>query len=372
MIRFPLPSVSARGRLAALALVPATAFSAVAASVFDKNAIESQTPVLMEKFHVPGVSIAIVENNRIAWTGTWGVKRAGTVDRIDDRTLFEAASMSKPLFAYAVLKLVEQGVLDLDRPLVDYLDEPYLDDQPDHKLITARMVLTHTTGFPNWRKDGWRKGGPLPVQFKPGSKYGYSGEGFLYLQRVVEHITGETLAALMNRALMKNIGMTASSYVFDEKRKQDYSGGHDHDGEFKTGRDFYREGNAAFSLYTTPSDYARFLVEIMKSDRSATHSLSKESIEAMLTPAIQATGRHDGWMGLGWQIHQTDSGKRVSHGGSNGSGFRCYSRFYPDRKAGIVIMTNSYSGEKLWKTLIEAVDPNSGLQSTPTRRIRAD
>lgn len=352
------PRLVSSGRLLRrLALLPTLAVNAIAAPVFDQGALEEQTPALMEKLHVPGVSIAIIENNRIAWTGTWGVKRADADEKIDERTLFEAASMSKPLFAYAVLKLIEKNQLDLDRPLVQYLDKPYLDDQPDHKLITARMVLTHTTGFPNWRKDGWRKGGPLPVNFKPGTKYGYSGEGFLYLQRVVEHITREPLAAFMKRVLMTDIGMSASSYEFDEKRQDDYSGGHDNDGKFKTGRSFYREGNAAFTLYTTPSDYARFLVEIMKRNRSAPHTLSKESIETMLTPAVRVGAEKDGWTGLSWRIHKTESGMRVSHSGSNGSGFRCYSRFYPDRKAGIVIMTNSYSGRKFWEALIEFADP---------------
>jgi CubicO group peptidase (beta-lactamase class C family) len=357
MILLPRSAASAFRRFAALSLFPTILSSAIAAPGFDKAAIEAQTPALMEKLHVPGVSIAIVENNRIAWTGTWGVKRADAEEKIDERTLFEAASMSKPLFAYAVLKLVEQNKLDPDRPLVEYLSKPYLDDEPNHKLITARMVLTHTTGFPNWRKNGWREGGPLSVNFKPGTEYGYSGEAFLYLQRVVERLTGEPLTKFMQRVLLADIGMTASSYEFDEKRKQDYSGGHDHDGQFKTDRKFYPKGNAAFTLYTTPSDYAHFLIEMMKPDRSAPHSLSAEMIEAMLKPEVKATGRHDGWRGLAWQIHKTDSGMRVSHGGSNGSGFRCHCRFYPDRKAGIVIMTNSYSGEKLWKALIEIVDP---------------
>lgn len=356
MIRFFLDPVFASSRLAVLALSSTIAFSGVAASGFDEKIIEEEAPRLMEEFHVPGVSIAIVEDNRIAWTGTWGVKRAGTDKRIDKRTLFEAASMSKPLFTYAVLQLVEQGKLELDRPLVEYLEKPYLDDQPEHKLITARMVLTHTTGFPNWREGGWKNGGPLKVNFKPGSKYGYSGEGFLYLQRVIEYVTGEKVSPFTNRVLLRDIGMNNSSFDFDENRIDDYSGGHDHDGNFKTGRSFYLEGNAAFSLYTTPSDYARFLIEIMKNDRSARHSLSTKSIEAMLTPAVKATGRHNGWRGLGWQIHETDSGNRISHSGSNGSGFRCHSRFYPHRKSGIVIMTNSYSGEKLWKKLIELVD----------------
>ena len=289
--------------------------------------------------------------------------------------------MSKPLFAYAVLQLVEQGELDLDRPLVEYLEQPYLDDEPEHQLISARMVLQHTSGFPNWRKGGARNGGPLPVMFPPGSKFGYSGEGFLYLQRVVEHLTGERLAVLMDRVLMADIGMNASSYIFDEKRKPDYAGGHDREGKFKANRRFYDQDNAAFTLYTTPSDYARFLIEMMNSDRSAPRSLSKQAIDEMLMPTIQASSGPDHlWRGLGWVIQQTDVGKRVSHSGSNSSGFRCHSRFYPDRGIGIVIMTNSNSGAKLWEKLMEKVDSSvvvpvvdrRGRKQAPERMVFPD
>ena len=343
-------------------VVLVVAFSWTTSFAFDREMVEVRVPALMKQFRVPGVSIAVVEEERIAWAGAWGVKRQGLEheNRIDDLTLFEAASMSKPLFAYAVLKLVEQGQLALDRRLTDYLDEPYLEDHPDHKLITARMVLNHSSGFPNWRKGGATGGGPLPVKFRPGSEFGYSGEGFLYLQRVVEHLTGEPMAEFMKRALMEPVGMRSSSYVFDEQRISRYAGGHDRDGKFKTGRKFYRRGNAAFTLYTTPSEYARFLIEVMSGDRSSPHSLSKQSVQGMLAPEIQATsGPEHQWRSLGWVVQQTDGGKRVSHSGSNGSGFRCHSRFYPDRGDGIVIMTNSSSGDRLWKKLIDEIDEST-------------
>jgi len=174
--------------------------------------IAAQTPTLMRKLHVPGVSIALVEGGRVSWVGAYGSANARTKRRVDTNTLFEAASMSKPLFTYATLKLVEGGVMDLDRPLVEYLDEPYLPDQPKHRLITARMVMNHTSGFPNWRPNGWLGGKPLKIRFEPGSRHGYSGEGFLYLQRVVEHITGKPLQTFMRKKLLEPIGMTSSSY----------------------------------------------------------------------------------------------------------------------------------------------------------------
>jgi len=346
-----------RSALPLTALLLACRLATAAPPPFDADSISQRVPTLMREFRTPGVSIAIISSNKVSWTGTWGVQRAGQATPVDERTLFEACSMSKPLFAYAALKLVEEGLLNLDRPPVDYLERPYLEDQPAHRSITARMVLTHTSGFPNWRKGGWRKGGPLPVKFTPGSQYGYSGEAFLYLQRVVEHLLEQDLDVFMKDRLLQRIEMRSSGYEFEENLRDRYAAGHDLKGRFKPERRFFKQGNAAYSLYTTPTEYARFLVEIMRDDRSETHSLSREMVTAMLTSGFKATGRHTGWRSLGWQIHETPRGQRVSHGGSNGTGFRCHCRFYPDRKEGIVIMTNSYGGEKLWKQLLKELDP---------------
>ena len=125
--------------------------------------LDELVPKLMDEFHVPGVSIVGIEDRRIAWERQYGVRKAGAAEKVDRDTVFEACSMSKPPLAYLVLKLVERGEFELDRTLVEYLDKPYLKDEPLHRRITARMVLTHTSGFPNWRDGGWRKGGPLPL-----------------------------------------------------------------------------------------------------------------------------------------------------------------------------------------------------------------
>ncbi len=121
--------------------------------------------------------------------------------------------MSKLPATYLALQLVEREQLDLHKPLVQYLDKPYLPDQPLHEQITAYMVLVHTTGFPNWREGGWQSGNPLLVQFTPGSQFGYSGEGFLYLQRVMEHITAAPFEELAQRELLVPLNMNSSSYV---------------------------------------------------------------------------------------------------------------------------------------------------------------
>src|SRR5262249_49289907 len=124
----------------------------------------------LEYYKIPGISIAVIKDFEVVYHRGFGVKNTATREPVDDDTVFEAASMTKPVFAYTVLRLVDRGVLDLDTPLYTYL--PYEDIAHDdrYKLITARMVLTHRTGFPNWRT------GKLDIKFTPGTQVSYSGE----------------------------------------------------------------------------------------------------------------------------------------------------------------------------------------------------
>lgn len=327
--------------------------------------LDKLVPALMAKHNVPGVSIVGLENRRIAWERQYGVRTAGKPEPVTTQTLFEAASMSKLPAAYVALKLVEQGKLDLDRPLRGHLDAPYLADEPLHLKITARMVLAHTTGFPNWRKGGWRNGGPLPVLTEPGTKFTYSGEGFTYLQRVMEHITGESFERLVQRTLFAPLGITTASYVWRDGFDKLAAAGHNAQGELPTSRQLYRDANTAYSLYCTPAEYGLFLAEMLKQDRSASHSLSAKSLADMLTRTTKVESRQaivrsgksaeDTHYGLGWAIDSTPSGDRVHHSGSNGTGFRCYCEFDPERGTGIVIMTNAAGGAGLWRELIAAV-----------------
>lgn len=330
--------------------------------------LDELVPRLMATLHVPGVSIVGIEDRRIAWERQYGLGRDGATEKVDRDTVFEACSMSKLPLAYLALKLVERGKLDLDRPLVEYLDQPYLPDQPLHEKITARMALSHTTGFPNWRNGGWRRGGPLPVLFEPGTKFGYSGEGILYLQRVIEHVTGTPFEKYVRDELFDPLGMTNSSYVWQDRYEDLAAAGHDDQGRVKPERPHYDRANAGYSLYCSPFEYARFLLEILKEDRAAEHSLSAASIDLMLTRTVEASGRKPvtrsgetpsdtTYRGLGWAIDETAHGDRIHHSGSNGAGFRCYCEFDRAGGSGIVIMTNSVSGRRLWEGVIEAVAP---------------
>ncbi|RAV29661.1 serine hydrolase domain-containing protein [Sinomicrobium soli] len=326
-------------------------------------------PRVMIANDVPGVSIALIKNRRVASDLQYGLKNSADPQaRVDVSSVFEACSMSKPVFAYFALRLAEQGELDLDTPLVEYLGKDYTED-PEHRKITARMVLTHTSGFPNWRPGGRKKGGPIPVLFEPGTEHKYSGEGILFLQKTVEKIleidnSAEAFDKLLYRSLLKPAGMPHSHYIWQGEYKNTYADGHNKKGEVKRKkRRTYKEVNTAFTLYTTPVEYARFLLELMKTDRSAPHSLGEELWRKMTSPQQDihsteilprrdrtATGtRH---FGLGLRIDSLDSGLRIGHTGSNSNGFRCVSDYNPETGNGVVIMTNGDNGSRVYNALL--------------------
>lgn len=155
--------------------------------------LENALPSLMRAAEIPGLSIAVVRDGAVPWTRGFGVKKAGTSQPVTPATVFEGASFSKPLFACGALRLVHDGLLDLDIPLTAYLPDRSFCDDPRLAEISARMVLCHTTGFPNWR----RRGKPLSIDRAPGETFGYSGEGYIYLQKAVERITGRPLLEYM-------------------------------------------------------------------------------------------------------------------------------------------------------------------------------
>src|SRR5688572_10734525 len=205
----------------------------------------------MREGEVPGLSIIVIHRGRIAWQHTYGVS---------DRTVFEAASLGKPVFAHAVMKLVDAGVLSLDVPLHQYLPEPVTDERM--KAITARMVLTHRTGFQNEVMPGQT----LALQFTPGERFSYSGAGFLYLERVVEHLTGKELPLLIEQLVFAPNGMRDSGYVWLPEYETRKAFGHKSSGRIAERRK-HAIGTVA-TLHTTAADYARFMIATMRGSAS--------------------------------------------------------------------------------------------------------
>ncbi len=324
--------------------------------------IRELTPRLMKELKVPGVSIAVIRDRKIAWSGAFGVADARTGTPAARETVFEACSMSKPVFAYLALLMADRGLLDLDRPLCAYLPGDGYPPQAEFRLITARMVLSHTSGLPNWRKDGEEREGPVAVAFKPGSRFLYSGEGMFLLQRVVERIADEPLELLAERMVFRPLGMSRSSFVWTPAVGATLAAGHRPDGTFNT-RSRYLHANAAYTLYTTADDYARFLLAFLD---PALGGLTAPVLKAALTAQVTLDAREPmerpgtarglgvGWC-LGWSVNRTLGGDIFHHSGANQTGFRCFSQFDPVRGTGLVILTNGLSGGDLWVRLVSRV-----------------
>ncbi|HQP86173.1 MAG TPA: serine hydrolase [Thermoanaerobaculia bacterium] len=327
--------------------------------------VERLVPILMREHHVPAVSVALVKDRTVAFSKAWGVADAKTGAPATTTTLFEVASMTKPAFAYVALKLVEDGKLDLDRPLAEVVDLPAVPGQPELTRITPRMVLSHTSGLPNWRPGGEERDGPLPVLFPPGSRFGYSGEAFFLLQRAFEKVTGAPLEAYAKDALFAPLGMERASFAWAPELDAALATGHDEDGKPKA-RARYRHANAAYTLVTTAPDYARVLTALLDPEAFGPKALSRAGVDAMLRRAVRADardpierpGRARGgavFWGLGWGINETPGGDVIYHSGANQTGFRCYGQLSPSRGTGIVVLTNGLGGGALWTRLVAAI-----------------
>jgi CubicO group peptidase (beta-lactamase class C family) len=353
--------------------------SALAAVVFRAKGASSEAkvvpsldqliPTLMRKHTIPGASIALVDSGRLLWNKAFGVKNAATKAPVTDTTLFEAASISKTVFAYAVMKLCETGVLNLDTPLSKYGAKSLLEGDPRRDLITVRHVLSHTSGFQDFRS---RKE-PLRIHFTPGEKFLYSGEGYFYLHSVVTHLTGRVdpadcaryesdlevcgtdFDAWIKRTLLQPFGMNSSSYLCNEELAARCADPHDSTAtpsKKKTARppDVARYGSCG-GLHTTPLEYSKFILAVIDPEAADAHRLSRNSLETMLRPQIELPPDEkidgaDSWA-LGWGVQSRKTGKVIVHSGGQ-AGIQSLTMASPDRKAGFVILTNSDNGWKLF------------------------
>lgn len=215
-------------------------------------------PAIMKKENVPGLSIALISNGQLTWSEGFGLSNKKTGQPVSSETIFQGMSLTKTMVAYVALKMHEKGLIGIDAPLCSYLPEPYIKDDPNIYLITMRHVLSHTTGLPNWRGKK-----PLKTMFTPGTKFSYSGEGFVYLQKVIEYITKQPLDIYLNENLLKPMGLNNSSFKWiDVYEQKVIAYGHDKNG---IPVELYKntEANAAGYLYTTPTEYAKFLINVM-------------------------------------------------------------------------------------------------------------
>ena len=317
--------------------------------------LEKDIPALMEKAGVPGLSIAVIRDGKTVWMKSFGVRNEETKKPVAADTMFNVGSLSKPVFAYGVLKLVDAGKLKLDEPLAPYLPKEFTVDDPRFNQITARIVLSHRTGFPNWPREGQ----PPAIHFTPGERFSYSGAGMVLLQKAVEKITGKPLNDYMQEAVFGPLGMKHSSYVWNAAFENEVAIGHDVAG---TPVDLFKadHANAAASLETTAEDYAIFLDAVLqKKGLQPATLLDMETSQIAVDPACSncIEGTPSGklstsiFWGLGFGIEKTAEGESLWHWGDNGV-FKAFFVVRPATKSGVVYMTNSENGLSIGRQIL--------------------
>lgn len=324
----------------------------------------------MRRYAVPGVSIAVIDDGRIAWARGYGVRRVGTPDSITDLTLFQAASISKPVAAVGALRLVRQGRLALDEDVNEKLRSWRVprDAKAGEGPVTLRGLLSHSAGVTVHGFPGYERGMPVPslreilegggaansppirVDIPPGSRSRYSGGGYVILQQLVEDVTGRPFTAAMRELVLEPAGMTSSTYdqPLPSAHAAHAASAHDWHGKLVAGDWHTYPELAAAGLWTTPTDLARFALAVRSAWAGQSDSLlDQATARTMLTEVLGGTG-------LGVGVAGEGRGLRFVHGGSN-KGFRSYLVMYPERGDGVVVMTNGDEGAALMMEVVRAV-----------------
>lgn len=285
---------------------------------------------------VEGLAVAVIQNGAVVFNQGFGVRNTNTGNALTPHTLFEAASLSKPVFAYFTLLQAEKGVIDLDAPLYNYLPHPDLKESGWHKLITARMVLTHTSGLPNWRSD---TDGELTLLVKPGSQFQYSSEGYEYLRRIIQKqlsVDDSGLQSLIDEQITYQVGAGLMTYIWDARIPSQKAFGHRNSNptdNHKHDRNF----GASYSLVTTAGDYAKFIADILVPDTPKKQEVVRQLLELQThVPAEKGELPRT----FGFATKQAGDRLKYYHSGNNGD-FLSYVEFDRTTNNGVVIFSNS-------------------------------
>jgi len=323
-----------------------------------KNALIAKLPGWLAEYDVPSAAIAYIADGKIAWTLVAGEAEPGKAATPD--TLYNIASMTKPLVAETVVRLAKGGAYSLDESMAVSWVDPDIKSDPRHKLLTPRMALVHRTGFPNWR---YQTNDVLAFKNDPDTQFGYSGEGFQYIARFAEKKMDAPLEKLVEKQIFIPAGMTQTSFTkkpwFEGRIAMSRNGKGEHD--YATVRE---DWNAADDVWATVGDYARFLTWVMDNPVSdeplVTFWTAKENLGGQICGegrlAVDVCPKSLGFVG-GWNVYHTADNLIVMHGGGD-VGERTLGFFDPISKTGAVIFTNGAKGQKVIRDVVKILFPD--------------
>ena len=326
------------------------------ASPGSKTTKQAQLEMLLKQENVPGIQL-IYSQKGATTAYSLGRRKQGSTEAVDAGTAFQAASLGKVVLAYLTLRLCDRGILTLDTPLLTYYAYPRLQQESRAAKITARMVLAHTTGLPNWTENPlgatWNTS-PLHLRYAPDSCWNYSGEGYVFLQKTLEHLTGKSFEALAQQEVFAPLQMAHSSFVWRETYAANACFGHDAAGK-STAQLQFKDPYGAFTLLSTASDYNRFLQAVLagKGLAPATAKLLTTSVNPAnrCRVPVTSTDAAISWA-CGVGLANTSHGPAIWQWGDNGD-FQGFFMAFPAEQESIVFLTNSANGLKMTDKILQ-------------------
>jgi CubicO group peptidase (beta-lactamase class C family) len=331
------------------ACAPGYAQSSAAPSVPPPSAdalatLDAQAPRWLAEHGVPSLAVAYVRDGTVAWTRVYGEQAEGVP--ATDSTLYNIASLTKPVFSELMLRLAADGRLSLDEPMSPHWTDPDVAADPRHATFTPRLALSHQLGFTNWRRE---TEGVLRIGFQPGTQFRYSGEGYEYARRFAQNRTGASTDSLARQYVFGPAEMRSTSFA-----RQPWFAGRMAMPRGPEGRwgnpSVYDTANAADDIHTTIGDYARFVVSVMNRDglsaalaaqRDSIHATGVETCDPARVPVCPARIGY----GLGWTVFEyPDPAENVLWHTGGDWGEKTIVYYWPGRREGVVIFANGARG----------------------------
>lgn len=358
----PVLALASHAQASAETALNSTVTAAAVTTDAKKARIDRVAPQWLAETNVPSVAIAWMEDGEVAWTAVYGSQSKGRP--ANRETLYNIASLTKPLVAETVLRLANQGAIDLDESMSTAWIDPDILSDPRHKLLTPRIALQHRTGFPNWR---YQTDDKLSFKADPDTQFGYSGEGFNYVGRFIQSKLKKSFEELVAETIFRPFGMKNTSFTekpwFDER----VAVPHGSDGK-PLEPSIRKEWNAADDVHTTIGDYAQFMVSALDGaeldpklsvdrlhvrDNQAGGLCPSGRIEKAVCPTVLG-------FGLGWTVFGSEAEPIIMHGGGD-KGEHTLAFYSPTKRQGAVIFTNGANGQKVIRDAVKELSSDAGL-----------